>query len=123
MAMPLMFKGALPVLLRVVDFAALGVPTVWLAKTRLVALKTALGAAVPMPLNVTDWGELGAVLVSTRLAPRIPVAVGLNDTDIEHETPTARVLEQVLVNGKSAGFAPVTVIVRLDSVALPVFVI
>ena len=123
MAMPLMFKGAVPVLLRVEDFAALGVPTVWFAKTRFVALKTTLGAAAPMPLRVTDCGELGAVLVRTTLAPRIPAAVGLNDTEIEHDAPTARVLEQVLVNGKSAGFAPVTVTVRFDSVALPVFVI
>jgi hypothetical protein len=63
----------------------------------------------PVPFNVTDCGELGALSENKRLVVRGPAAIGVKVTVTVHFAPTARVEEQVLLKLKSPGFAPLSV--------------
>jgi hypothetical protein len=56
-------------------------PTAMLGKLKLVGLADSNGvAAVPVPLNATAVGELGALLVILTLPVRLPAVVGSNRT-------------------------------------------
>lgn len=83
-------SGAEPEFVSVIVFAALVVPSVWLAKLRLVGKNVTAGAA-PDPLNPRLCGLPGASSVIATLAVRLPVAVGENVTEMVHVAPAASV--------------------------------
>jgi hypothetical protein len=90
----------LPVLVTVIFWAELVVPTVWLAKVRLVGFKV-ITAPVPVPVNETVCGLPGALSATESVPVRVPVAVGVNVTEILQFEPAASVVEQVFVCAKS----------------------
>jgi hypothetical protein len=63
---------------KLTDWVELAVPTGWLANVRLLGLTLAAGGmTVPVPMSVTLCGLPPAVLLITRLAPRLPAALGV----------------------------------------------
>ena len=49
----------------------------------------------PVPVKATDWGLPSAVSVKSRLAVRMPLAVGAKATLTAQEAPGTRVVPQV----------------------------
>jgi hypothetical protein len=88
----------------------------------LVELTVKLGAAVPVPLRVTVWGEPAALSATLRAAAKIAADDGVNVIDMAQFAPGARVLPQVLVWPKLAAPLPVSEMPEIASAALPVFV-
>lgn len=74
-------------------------------------------AAVPVPVRVTDWGELVALSVKVRVAVRVPVAAGLKVTVAAQVAPAASE-EQVLVSVKELALVPE--MATLETVRVPV---
>src|SRR5438445_5142514 len=97
--MLLMFNKAVPVLVRVTDWAVLLVPTSWLAKVRLVGERLTAGAlaAVPVPVRFSVCGLSLALSVIVIVPVRVLVAVGLKVTVIlqVHTADTASPQELV----------------------------
>jgi hypothetical protein len=89
-AIPVIANGAVPEFVSVAVFAALVVPTVWLAKVRLVGVSVTAGA-VPLPVSGTVCGLPPALSVTERLAVRLPVVVGVNVTEMAQLAPAASV--------------------------------
>src|SRR6202035_3196470 len=74
----LIVSGALPLLVTVTDCDPLLVPTAWLPKARLLALRLTPGtAAAPVPFSATACGLPAALSVIDKVAVRLPVAVGV----------------------------------------------
>src|SRR6266403_76587 len=72
-ATPEMFSVALPVLVSLTAWAALVVPSDWLAKVKLAGDSATAGAArTPEPESATEWGLPGALSVTARVAAREP---------------------------------------------------
>jgi hypothetical protein len=88
---PVIANGAVPELVRVVFWTALVVPTAWLANVRLVGVSVTAGA-IPLPVSETVCGLPLALSVTDTLALRLPLAVGLNVTEIVQFAPAASVL-------------------------------
>jgi len=64
----------------------------------------------PVPLNATDCGLVGSESTKVTAALRTPTAVGRNLTLMVQIRPARRLVPQVLLlNVKSPGFAPVSV--------------
>ena len=95
-AMLVMVKVALPVLLSVTTFAELLVPSTWLGNTRLTGESDTAGA-MPVPVSGTVCGLPPALSATLTLAVRVPLAVGVNVTLMDHEPPAATDDPQVLV--------------------------
>jgi hypothetical protein len=72
---------------------------------------------LPVPLKLTDWGLPAALSLTVSRPVRVPVAVGLNVTDILQVAFGASVAPQLLVWTKS----PEIVKPSIASVAVPVF--
>jgi hypothetical protein len=87
-----MVRFALPVLLTEIDCVPL-LPTVTLPKFMLagLALSCAIGAAAPVPPNVTLAGELEALLRTETLPVARPVEDGAKVTVSEAVAPAANV--------------------------------
>jgi hypothetical protein len=96
MVILVMVKVALPVLLSVTSCGALLPPRTWLPNTRLVGDKVAVGA-MPVPVSGTLCGLPAALSVTLTLAVRVPLAVGVKVTLIEHDAPAATDDPHVLV--------------------------
>ena len=113
-----------PVLVRVTLWGMVVAPTVWLPKLSAVGLKLAAGPVTPLPERGTPCGEPGALSTNCRLALRVPVAEGVNVTEIEQFAPGASVLPHVLAEiAKSDEFAPLTAsLVSANVVALALLV-
>ena len=94
--MLLIFKVAEPVLLNVRFWAALVVPTSWLANVRLAGDNPAAGA-IPLPLRPTVCGLPLALSVTDRVPVRVPVAEGLKLTLIPQLAPALKPPPQLLV--------------------------
>ncbi len=97
--MPVVLKGAVPVLLSITGRGTLLVPTGCLPKSRLVGdrLTVGAGAPVPVPVRLTVCG-LSLALSLMVIAPvRVPVAVGVKVTLILQLAPAATALPQVLL--------------------------
>src|SRR5580704_8305353 len=80
------------------------------------------GGAVPVPLRLTDCGLPAPVSVMEMAAERDPAAAGVNVTLIWQVPFAAMVLGlsgQLLVAVKSAGLAPVTVMLAMVAVPGP----
>ena len=75
---------------------------------------------VPVPLSVTDCGEVAALSVIDTLALRLPVAVGLKITEMVHEAVgTMFVPRQVVVVLKSPLLVPLRVTAVIVSGPVP----
>ena len=83
-------------MLNVTLWAALVVPTTWLAKVRLAGDSPAAGA-IPLPLRAAVCGLSLALSVTDRVPLRVPVAVGVKLTLILQLAPAARLAPQLLV--------------------------
>jgi len=98
-----MFKGALPELLRVAVCGVLLVPTDRLPKARLVGERPSSGAvgveavSLPVPERLTVCGLPRALSVMLTEAVRLPLAKGVNVTLIVQWEKAASDLPQVLV--------------------------
>ena len=95
--MLLSVSAAVPVLVSVTVWAALVVPTVWLANVRLVDDKLTTGIATAVPVSETACGLEAALSVSVIAPVSVPAAVGLKVTEIVQLAFTARLVPQVLV--------------------------
>jgi hypothetical protein len=107
-AMPLMVIGAVPELVTVTTWGAVMVLSDEL-KVSAVGV-TELTGETPVPLSETVCGVVGTELAIEIVADLAPIAVGLNLTLIVQLLPAARVVPQVVVRMKSAGFVPAKVI-------------
>jgi hypothetical protein len=94
--MLLIFRGADPMLLNVTLWAALVVPTSWLANERLGGDSPAAGA-IPLPLSATVCGLPLALSVTDRAPARVPELVGLKLTLILQLVPAHKLPPQLLV--------------------------
>jgi hypothetical protein len=108
-------RATLPLLVSVTGCEALGVPTAWLLKVKLLAETPATGA-VPVPVRLTVCGLPLALSVIVRVPVRVPVAVGVKVTLIVQEPVAATPLAHVLVSEKS----PLAATLAMVSVAVPV---
>ena len=88
-------SGEVLVFFTVRAWAALVVPTAVLAKVSVDALSETVGAAMPVPLRATDWGEPVAESVTLSVAVSAPVATGLRTATIAQLDPAARELGQL----------------------------
>jgi hypothetical protein len=110
-----------PVFFTVTTRTVLCVPIIWLEKLKEEGDNTTdgCGGAVPEPRRLSDL--VATLPLISICADRVPVAEGLNDTEIEQLPLGATGDPQVLVLTKSARCSPVTVIVEICNVPLPVF--
>jgi hypothetical protein len=109
-----------PTFFSVAVMTELVVPTVTLPKLRLVGVSSAV---VPVPLSGTCCGVPAALSVTVRFALRAPVVDGLNVRLIVQLAAAARELVQVVaVSGKSAASAPVTAMLLIVIVVVPMLV-
>jgi hypothetical protein len=117
--MPLMESEPVPVLVSLIVWAELVVPTVWLAKVKLVGERLTAGVnTTPVPLSVTACGLAGALSL-TEIAPvRVPDAVGAKRTEMLQLALAARLEPQLLVCEKS----PVAAMLLMESEPDPVLV-
>ena len=83
-------------MLNVTLWAALVVPTSWLANVRLAGDRPAAGA-IPLPLRAAVCGLPLALSAMVTEAVRVPVAEGVKVTLIEQLAPAATEVPQVLV--------------------------
>jgi hypothetical protein len=120
-AMLLMVKGALPVFDSVDVCGGLVVFTFCLLKVRLVGDGTAVGPT-PVPDTPAVCGLLLALSVTLKVAPRAPLALGVNVTlmvQLALEAKVEGLMGQLLVCPKSPGFVPVKpMLVIVNAVAL-----
>jgi len=107
-------RTAVPVLVIVTVCGLLVVPTAWLENERLVGVSiTAVPAVTPVPLRLNVCGLLAALSVIESVAPRAPVAVGVNVTFILQVPPPAfSVATQSLVSVYWVSLLVIPVIVR-----------
>jgi hypothetical protein len=78
--------------------------------------------SVPVPVKAAAWGLPAASSVIVTLAARFPVAVGLKFTLIVQFPAAATLAPHVFVSEKSPLFAPVTAMLEMFSVAVPLLV-
>ena len=102
-----------PMLLRVTTWAELVVPATWSLKVKPVGLRVT-------PVPVCGLPEALSVMESE--AVREPIALGLNVMLKVQLSPTARVAPQVVVRVKSAALVPVTLVLLMVILAVPVLV-
>jgi len=121
-AMLVMVSVAAPVLVMVTDWDALDVPTVVAGNVRLVTDRVAEAAARPVPLRVIICGEVIALSMMVTAAVSAPVVVGAKCPWIVQLAPTARLVPQLLAKTNEEAFAPVTAMLVIASVAVPVLV-
>lgn len=78
-----------------------------------------LGAAVPVPLSTTVWGEPAALSETVRFAVKLAVDVGVKERVMVQFDPAASEVPQVLVWLKFPALVPVMEIPAMLSAALP----
>ena len=64
-------RSALPVLVNVTTWGAVGVPTGWFPKLRLAGEKVTPGPS-PTPVKYTIWGLLAALSAMVKVPDRVP---------------------------------------------------
>jgi hypothetical protein len=119
--MPLMFSVALPGFDSVIVWAAEVTFTVVLGNVSTLGVSTAcgVGAAVPVPLRVTVWGEPVTLSATLTEAVKLATDAGVKVTEMVQVAAAASVAPQVVVSAKSEGFAPVIDMPLMVSVPLP----
>ena len=95
----------------------------WPPKARAAVDSVTIGTATPVPLSVTDCGELAALSVIVKLADRLPAAVGAK-VMLTVQVPAGAMLlpTQVFVLVKSPGLVPVMLTALTVKAAFPLFV-
>jgi hypothetical protein len=73
-----------PVLVTVIEWALLEVPSTWLPNGMPVGLSDNVGGAMPVPVRVTTLGLVGALLTMLTLADLAPALPGVKVTNIVH---------------------------------------
>jgi hypothetical protein len=116
---PVMFSTAVPLLVSVTAWAAVGVPTNWVPKATDVLPRLTLGIP-PVPLSTMMCGVPMVLSVMWIVAVRLPSALGVNVTLIVHIPPAATEVPQVLVSEKSPGFAPIKAMLPMVTGIVPV---
>jgi hypothetical protein len=116
-----MVRCAVPLLVTVSVCAALGTPTSSLPKSRLAA-EGVKAVTMPVPLSATVRGLPAALSVIFIDAMRLPVAEGVKVTLAVQLAPGATELPHVLARTKSAALEPVTIMLVIFKVALPLLV-
>jgi hypothetical protein len=113
---------AVPVLLIDIPCALLVVPVFCAANVSELGLsEIEVAVTCPVPLSVTDWGELVALSVNVNAAVRAPDAVGVNVTFTWHCAPAATDVPQVFpLVAKSPEFVPPRAMELKLTSALPV---
>jgi len=119
--MLLMVKLALPVLLKVMLCPVLVLPTFCVVKVRLEGERLTWPER-PVPVRPTECGLPGALSVIVTAAVSAPINEGASVTLIVQLPPPATELPQVLVWEKSPLFAPVTEMLVMAKLTLPVLV-
>jgi hypothetical protein len=121
--MPLIFSGAVPLLVTVTVCAA-EVDSAAAVKLSELALRVIAGVAgkAPVPVSEITCGEPAALSITSTAAAKLPLAAGVKVTDIEHDAAGARLAPQLFVSAKTAAFAPAIVIPLIESAAVPVLV-
>jgi hypothetical protein len=115
-------KAAVPVFDNVTGLAALVVFVVWFPNANEVGEKLTAGVeATPVPVRATVCGLPVALSATDSDALRAPVAAGLKVTLMVQFAPAAKLVPQVLVCAKSAGFVPVNEMLLIANAAVPVF--
>lgn len=121
-----MVSGALPLFVSVTDWDALVVFSIWLPNGMLLALRVTAGAgATPVPLRPIDCGLPVALSVIETVAVRLPLAAGVKVAlmlQVPLAASVAGLIGQVLVDEKSLGLVPPSVIALMVSGALPLLV-
>ena len=110
-------------MVRVEVWAVLPEPIFVLLKVNVVGETAAVGTATPVPVNdpfCVDPETLLALSVIVTEAPRVPDAVGVKLTVITQLAAGANVAPQVLVCAKSPSFTPVSPMLLISSVSVPV---
>ena len=97
-----------------------------LGKTRLFGLSTACGliawtGGVPVPVSVVVGGVPGALWATETMPEKLAAEAGVKVTEMPQLAPAASAPPQVVVSAKSAGLAPVMVMLLMVRVALPGF--
>ena len=93
----------------------------WLPKVKLVVEKPATAdVPAPVPARAINCGLVLALSVMATEAVRVPEEAGVNVTLIAQLPPAATEEPQVLFAVKSPGLAPVTTMLAMFNVALPV---
>lgn len=119
-AMLVMVSVWLPVLVRLTYCDTVAVPIGDEPNERLVAESvTGKGCPVPVPLNVTDCGELLALSVMVMAAVKAPVTIGAKCPWIVQFDPTARLVPQLLAKTNEDAPAPVIAMLVIDRAAVP----
>lgn len=114
-----MLRLVLPLLVIVTGSGPSVVPTFWLPKFRVVLERL---TTVPVPVSETVCGLPAALSVIETEAVRMPFAVGLKVTLMLQLAPAATLVPQVFVCEKSVELVPVTPMLVIVRVALPVLV-
>ena len=121
-AILVMLKAALPVFESVIAWAALVVPTFWLANVNEVGDRDAVEVDVetPEPVRAAVCGLPVALSVTVTVAVLVPDAVGLNVTLIVQVPPAATDVPHVLLSAKSPLLVPVMAMLVMLRAAFPV---
>jgi hypothetical protein len=119
-AMLVMVMVAVPVLLRVTAVPLVVWPGMTTPKLIDVGDREAKGAgAAPVPVKAAVCGLPAALSVIDTEAVRVPAAVGLNVTLMEHLAPAVTEAPQVFVSAKSPLLVPVIAMALMVKVVLP----
>jgi hypothetical protein len=121
-AMLLTSRVALPVLVNVTLCDALVDPACTLPNDRLVGDNDTVVGVIPVPVNATDCGEPVALSVMVIAAVTAPAVVGAKCPWMVQFAPAARLEPQLFPNANEAAPVPVTLILLMVRVALPVLV-
>lgn len=112
---PVIVRGALPVLVKVMASGELVVPRLWPTNVRPAGDRPTFGAPSPAPVSVTVWALPGALSVTVKAPLRVPAAVGEKLTLMTQEALGASVGAQLFVSAKS----PLVAILVMDKGAVP----
>jgi len=88
----------------------------------LVELRVKLGAAKPVPLRETVWGEPAALSATLSVAAKVATDDGANVMEIAQFAPAANEFPQLLVCAKLLAPVPVNVMPEMVSAPVPVLV-
>ncbi len=119
-AMEVRFRGVVVLeFVRVTACATLVVACVTEPKLSVVEESVSTGAAAPVPLSDTVWVVGDALSVKTRLAERLPEAVGAMRTKTVQLAAAASEAGQLLILVKEVGLVPLSVMEEKDSGPVP----
>lgn len=114
-------KAAVPVLVIVTDCELLDSLIVVEPNKRLVA-DSVTGGGTPVPFSVIVCGDPAALSMMVTAAVNGPFVVGAKWPWMVQTTPTARLVPQLLAKTNDDAAVPVTAMLLIDNVAVPVLV-